>query len=502
MSTILEAVIGVEVHVQLATRSKMFCGCRADVFGAEPNTLVCPVCLGLPGSLPAINRQAVEYAVMMGLALNCQVASLSRFYRKNYHYPDLVKGYQITMYGEPLCENGFVDLEVDGTTRRIRIRRVHLEEETGKSIHVEGYSYLDFNRSGIPLLEVVTEPDFRAVDEVQSYVQELQRLVRYLGVGSGDMEKGALRIEPNVSLRPAGTTSMGTKVELKNLNSFRSVQRGLEYEIQRQREALERGEALVQETRGWDEERQATFSQRSKEYAEDYRYFPEPDLPPLRLDATWIEELRVRLPELPWERRARFVEQYGLGAGDAALLTQDPAVADYFEEALHESHRLGQVDRLSPQVIAHWTTGDLFRLLKESDRGISEIRLQPALLVETISLVEEGTVTGRVGKEILARAFATGESPAKLVQDHGLGRISDVETLAAVVQRVIAENPTVVADFLGGKETAIRYLIGRVMRATRGKADPNLSASLLEEKLDSLRKRIGDSAEPSEGERR
>ena len=484
-----EAVIGIEAHVQLATRSKMFCGCSADIFAAEPNTHLCPVCLGLPGSLPTINEQAVRHVVALGLALNCQVAPSSRFYRKNYHYPDLVKGYQITMYDLPICRDGWMDLALEGTVRRIGITRVHLEEDTGKSLHLEGKTCVDFNRSGVPLAEVVTEPDLSTPEEVRAYVVQLQQVIRYLGVGSGDMEKGALRIEVNVSVRPAGSAEMGTKVEVKNLNSFRAVLRSLEYEVQRQQAALERGEALLQETRGWDEARQVTFPQRSKEYAADYRYFPEPDLPPLRLEPAWVESVRARLPELPWVRRARFVTRYGLPPATAALLTEEPAVAETFEAAVAESARQGLAEQVSPQTIAHWVTGELFRLLKESGKGTAETPLRPAGLVETIALVEEGTITAGVGKEILAELFQDGGSPRQRVQERGLARIGDREALAAAVAQAIAGNPKVVSDYLGGKETAIRFLIGQVMRATRGQADPNVTAELLGKQLEALREK-------------
>lgn len=479
-----EMVVGIEVHVQLDTQSKMFCGCRAGASTAEANTRVCPVCLGLPGSLPVINQQAVEYGLMLGLALNCQVAPYTRFYRKNYHYPDLVKGYQITMYDEPLCENGYLDLELAGRVQRIRITRVHLEEDTGKSMHGEGQTCVDFNRSGIPLAEVVTEPDFRTLEEVSAYALQLQQLVRYLGVSSGDMEKGALRFEVNVSLQPADSSEMGVKVELKNLNSFRAVLRALEYEVQRHQAALEAGQPLLQETRGWDEARQVTFPQRSKEYSSDYRYFPEPDLPPLRPDPAWVAEVRAALPELPWARRARFCRQYDLRPYDAALLTEDRAVADYYERVIAESavRELGRP--ISAQTIAHWVTGEVFRLLKEGQRTIGQSLLTPALLMEAITLVEEATITAGVGKELLGEAFRRGVSPRQLVEQRGLARITSAEVLAPLVAQAIADHPQVVADYMEGKETAIRFLIGQVMRASRGRADPHLVQELLRGQLE------------------
>jgi aspartyl-tRNA(Asn)/glutamyl-tRNA(Gln) amidotransferase subunit B len=483
-----EPVIGMEIHTQLSTDSKMFCGCQAEIFASEPNTLTCPTCLGLPGALPTINWKAVEHTVRLGLALNCRIAPFSRFYRKNYHYPDLVKGYQITMYDQPLCEGGWIELQVRGITKRIGITRVHVEEETGKSMHLEGYTYIDFNRSGLPLAEIVTEPDFETVEEVHAYMLQMQQLVRYLGISSGDMERGAMRFEVNVSIRPAGSKEMGTKVELKNLNSFRAVLRSIDYEIDRQRSALEAGRSLVQETRGWDEGRQITFPQRSKEHAEDYRYFPEPDLPPLRLDPAWVEELCDGLPELPWERRARFIQAYGLRPYDASLLTEDRMLANYYEETISENIRKGLPAQVSPQTIANWVVGEVFRLLKESGKAITETPLRPALLIELVAMVQKGTITARVGKKVLEESFHDGTSPRQLVEQRGLARIVSRDTLAPIVGQVIAENPQGRDDYVSGKETAIQFFIGQVMKATRGKADPKLTRELLEEQLAALKK--------------
>ncbi|MBN1484447.1 MAG: Asp-tRNA(Asn)/Glu-tRNA(Gln) amidotransferase subunit GatB [Chloroflexia bacterium] len=482
-----ETVIGIEVHVQLSTRSKMFCGCRADVFGAAPNTLVCPVCLGLPGALPRINRQALRYGTMVALALNCRIAPYTRFYRKNYHYPDLVKGYQITMYDEPLGQHGFVDLDLGGLPRRICIERVHLEEDTGKSMHAPGRTLLDFNRSGVPLVEIVTAPDFRSLEEVQAYAQELQQLVRYLQVSSGDMEKGALRFEINVSLRPAGSDELGVKVELKNLNSLRALQRALQYEIARQQSALEAGQPLRQETCGWDEEREETFVQRSKEASSDYRYFPDPDLPPLRPAPEWVAELWAALPELPWQRRARFVAEYDLRPYDAALLTEDRAVADYFEKAAALAADPQMPGPISPQTLAHWITGELFCLLKESGQDIAQTPLRPALLVELVALVQRGAINASVAKELLPEILERGGSPRRLVQERGLARISSREQLASLVAQALAAHPQVVDEYLGAKEAALQFLIGQVMQASRGRADPHLLHELLRDQLETLR---------------
>jgi len=473
-----EVVIGLEVHAQLLTRSKMFCGCANDFAPAEPNTRVCPVCLGMPGVLPVINAKAVEYTVMTGLALNCRVPEYTRWHRKNYNYPDLPKGYQISQYDLPLTRDGWLEIEVEGVPRRIGIRRVHLEEDTAKLFHVNGHSLIDFNRAGVPLMEIVSEPDMRSVEEARLYSLKLRQILRYLGVNSGDMEKGAIRFEANVSLRPRGSTEYGTRTEIKNLNSFRALLRSLEFEIERQRQILESGGVVEQETMGWDEERGVTVPQRGKEYAHDYRYFPEPDLPPLALSREWVEELSARLPELPDARRDRFMRQYGLSSYDAGVLTAERAVADYYEACVAAGD--GQIE---PKVVANWVSGELFRLMKLHEQEIEQVRVKPKQLITLLRLVQQGAISGSVAKTVLEEVFATGADPQAIVEQKGLTQISDEERLAAIVDQVIAENPKPVEDYLGGKAEAIRFLIGQVMKATRGQANPALANRLLQARL-------------------
>lgn len=474
-----EPIIGMEVHAQLLTKSKMFCGCRAAVFEAEPNTLVCPVCMGMPGVLPVINRKAVEHIIMTGLALNCQIAAFSRFARKNYNYPDLVKGYQISQYESPLCHDGWLEIEVDGASKRIRIERVHLEEDTGKLSHVGEYSLIDYNRSGVPLMEIVSEPDIRSATEAYAYLTKLRQILRYLGVSSGDMEKGAMRCEVNVSLRPAGTEKLGTKVEIKNLNSFRSVKMALEYEIQRQAKLLDEGGTIKQVTMGWDEEHQRTVVQRSKEFAHDYRYFPEPDLPPLEISREWVGEIGSRLPELPAAKRDRFIEQYGLSAYDAEVLVTDQAVADYYEACV--------ADHPDGKQVANWVTGEMFRFMKETGSSIEAVEITPTALAELLTLIERGTININTGKAVFAEMFRSGRTAGDIVAERGLVQISDADKLEHVVDEVLAAHPDQVKQYLEGKETIIRWLMGQVMKITRGKANPQLVNQLLEEKLQSMR---------------
>ncbi|PWH14538.1 MAG: Asp-tRNA(Asn)/Glu-tRNA(Gln) amidotransferase GatCAB subunit B [Ardenticatenia bacterium] len=473
-----EPVIGLEVHIELKTASKMFCACRADVFGAPPNTYVCPVCLGMPGTLPVINAQAVRFTVMTGLALHCQIQTHSVFARKNYFYPDLPKGYQISQYELPLCTDGWLEVETSAGTRRVGIVRVHLEEDTGKLIHAGAHSLVDLNRAGVPLMEIVTRPDMRSAEEAYALVTQLRQIVRYLGVSSGDMEKGAMRCEVNLSLRPQGSEELGTKVEIKNLNSFRSVRNAIAYEIERQTRLLEDDGQVTQVTMGWDEAAGVTRPQRSKEEAHDYRYFPEPDLPPLVLDTGWIERIRQELPELPDIKRARFTADYALSPYDAAVLTEDRAVADYFEEVVRSAR-----PPVTAKMIANWVTGELFRMMREAETPIQEVRIRPADLARLIALVADHTLNQTAAKQVLGVMWQTGHAPDAIVQELDLGQISDREQLTTLVARVLAENADAVASFRAGKETALRFLIGQVMRASRGKANPQLVEQLLRAQL-------------------
>lgn len=470
-----EIVIGLECHVQLLTNSKMFCGCATDYDGSPPNTRVCPVCLGLPGALPVINRKAVEYTVMTGLALHCDIASFAKFDRKNYHYPDLAKGYQISQYDLPLTRHGWLDIDVEGATKRIGITRVHLEEDTAKNTHVGAYSLVDYNRAGVPLMEIVTEPDLRSPEEARQFATRLRQMLRWIGVSTGDMEAGALRVDANISVRPVGQTRFGTKTEIKNINSFRSVKLALEYEAGRQIEVLNSGGRISQETRGWVETEGRTVSQRSKEQAHDYRYFPEPDLPPLALSTIAVDRLRAELPELPEARQQRFSAQYSLSTYDAEVLTGSRAVADYYEQAV-AAYGNGKT-------VANWISGELFRLLRANNREIEESRVTPQGLADLIKLVENKTIGISVAKTVFEEMFATGRTADEIVRERGLTQISDQSQLRAVAAEVIAANAKAVADYHGGKPTAIKFLVGQVMRATKGQADPVITGEILEQLL-------------------
>ncbi|MBC7223406.1 MAG: Asp-tRNA(Asn)/Glu-tRNA(Gln) amidotransferase subunit GatB [Anaerolineae bacterium] len=471
-----EAVIGLEVHAQLLTRSKMFCRCQVvDSTEAEPNLYTCPVCTGMPGSLPVINRKAVEYTIMTGLALHCQIAQHTFWERKSYFYPDLPKGYQISQYQLPLAYDGWLEVEVEGQRRRIGITRAHLEEDTGKLFHRGDHSLVDFNRAGVPLLEIVSEPDIRTPEEARQYLMRLRTILRYLGVSTGDMEKGAMRCEANVSVRPRGSRELGTKVEVKNLNSFRSVKLALEHEIARQIAVLERGERVEQVTMGWDEDRGRTVVQRTKEMAEDYRYFPEPDLPPLAVDEAWVEALRSQLPELPEAKQGRFVQQYGLPEDVAAVLVEDRAVADYFEACV-AAHP-------DPRTVANWIVGEVFRMLRRHNQEMVQMPVPPAHLAELLALVERGTLTLNLAKAVFEEMYETGRPPGQIVEAKGLAVMGDASELEPIVEQVIQEHPDAVAQYLRGKEGVLGFLIGQVMRATRGKADPKLVGRMLAERL-------------------
>jgi len=481
---VYEAVIGMEVHVQLHTRSKMFCRCAVveDTGDVPPNTYVCPVCTGMPGTLPVINRQAVEYTIMTGLALNCKIAEHTFWERKSYWYPDLPKNYQISQYQFPLTYGGWIEIEPEGAPiRRIGITRAHLEEDTGKLFHVEGASLIDFNRSGVPLLEIVTEPEFHTPEEAYAYLTKLRTIVRYLGVSSGDMEKGAMRCEPNLSLRPVGSASFGTKTEIKNLNSFRAVRQALAYEIQRQTALLTSGGQIQQVTFGWDEANHRTVLQRVKEESSDYRYFPEPDLPPLQISREWVGEIRARMPELPDARKMRFISNLGLSAYNAGVLTSDRAVADYFEAVVEAGGE--------PKQAANWISGELFRLMNQQNLEIGAVTAQvpPRRLVELMALIENKTINISTAKEVLADMLATGQGAQEVVQACGLAQVSDEAALAAVVAQVLDDHPAEVAQYLAGKETLSGWLMGQVMKATRGKANPQVARHLLTAQLEARR---------------
>ena len=474
-----EAVIGLEVHVELKTRSKAFCHC-ATSFGVEPNTHVCPICLGMPGVLPVLNREMVEYALMTALALNCRIAGYCKFDRKNYFYPDLPKNYQISQYDLPIATGGSLVIETENGPRTIGINRVHMEEDTGKLVHkgsimTTPYSLVDLNRAGTPLLEIVSEPDLRSPGEARMYVEKLRLILLYLGVSDGKMEEGSLRCDANISVRPPGQQKLGTRTEIKNLNSFRALERALDYEIRRQIKTLAKGERIIQETRTWDEHEQVTMSMRSKEEAHDYRYFPDPDLPPLRIDPAWVERVCRSLPELPDQARRRLSEEYNLRRYDALLLTASRDILDFFDDCVAQYPK--------PKVLAKWITGDLARLLNRNKLEIKESKITPASLVGLLRLLEEGTISGTIAKAVLAEMFTTGESPDKIVRERGLTQISDEQEVRALVGDVIAENSRAVAEFQKWKDRALRFLMGQAMKASGGKANPELVYRLLREEL-------------------
>ena len=471
-----ETVIGLEVHAQLQTRSKLFCGCGTE-FGHPPNTQTCPVCLGMPGTLPVLNRKAVEMAIRTGLALNCTIRNDNLFARKNYFYPDLPKGYQISQYEAPICENGWLDIRPKGVTQRVRIRRAHLEEDAGKNIHDGGSpsSRVDLNRTGTPLLEIVTEPDMKSPEEVDAYLKGLRDILMYLGVCDGNMEQGSLRCEPNISLRPSGQESLGTKVELKNINSFRFVQDALGYEIKRQKKALEKGEAVRQETRLWDVEKEQTAVMRSKEEAHDYRYFPDPDLVPMKLEQEWIEELRNTVPELPTARCQRFISEYQLPEYDAGVLTASRSVAEYFEACVQFFPQ--------PKTVSNWVMGELLRELHTSGTPIETSPISPSGLVSLLKLVETGAISLKVAREIFPELYATGKEPEALIQEKGLTQISDESALVTLIDEVVAKNPAQVAQYKGGKEAVLGFFVGQVMKASSGKANPGKVNELLKKRL-------------------
>ena len=487
-----ETVIGLEVHVQLQTRSKMFCGCPADYQYTPANSRVCPVCLGLPGALPVINRKAVEYTIMTGLALGCRIPGYSKFDRKNYPYPDLMKGYQVSQYDLPLAEDGALEIDLDGGAKSIGVMRVHLEEDAAKLQHFPGaagsaYSLVDVNRAGVPLMEIVSAPDLRSPEEARAYLTTLHSIMQHLGVSSAQLQDGNFRCDANVSIRPQGSAEFGTRTEVKNMNSFRSVYLALNYEVERQRRILEDGGRITQETRGWVEERGVTVSQRSKEEAHDYRYFPEPDLPPLVVDSAWVEELRRGLPELAGPRKARLVEQYGLPPYDAALLTGSRPLADYFEATVACRPPAGPDLPTFAKNVSNWMLGDLSRLMNLENRDITGVKVTPGHLAELLGLIDAGTISGTLAKTVLEETFASGVAPGKIVKEKGYSQINDASVVEAAVAQALAGNPRAVSDYLKGKETAARFLVGQVMKLTRGQARPELTLQLVQTALEAAR---------------
>ncbi|MFQ5735589.1 MAG: Asp-tRNA(Asn)/Glu-tRNA(Gln) amidotransferase subunit GatB [Thermodesulfobacteriota bacterium] len=474
-----EAVIGLEVHAQLLTDSKLFCGCSTK-FGAEPNTQVCPVCLGMPGVLPVLNRRAVEYAVKMALAVGCTVNERSIFARKNYFYPDLPKGYQISQYTEPVAEHGHLNIDADGKKKRIGVTRIHMEEDAGKLLHGEGpqdadYSFVDLNRTCVPLIEIVSEPDMRTAEEAAAYLKALRDIVVYLGICDGNMEEGSFRCDANVSVRPVGRREFGTRSELKNMNSFRFVRDAIDYEIDRQIDVVESGGKVVQETRLFDSAKGITLSMRSKEEAHDYRYFPEPDLLPLIVEDALIEEVRSTMPELPRQKRERFVTELGIPEYDAGVLTATREVADYYEEVVRET---GEA-----KVSSNWVMGEVLRLLKETGRGITECAVTPGSLASLIRMIKGGEISGKMAKEVFEEMFTTGKSPAEVVKEKGLAQISGEDEIGGIIDTVLAANTENLERYRAGRVQLFGFFVGQVMKATKGQANPAVINKLLKEKL-------------------
>jgi len=477
-----EPVIGMEVHVELQTESKMFCGCKVD-FGGEPNTRCCPVCLGLPGSLPVVNERAIELMAKTALALHCTIAPECIFHRKNYYYPDLPKNYQISQYDNPLGSFGYVEIYAGGKNKRIAVRRVHMEEDTGKLLHVEGKkSHVDYNRSGVPLHEIVTlNPPNEGFDQIESaeeareYLQRLRQILLYLGVSDVKMEEGSMRCEPNISIKPKGQKEFGTKTEIKNLNSFRAVYMGVDYELKRQEKVLREGGKIVQETRRWDDSRGATASMRSKEFEQEYRYFPEPDLVPMRFDETWTSNLIAQIPELPVAKIERFISEYGISQSDAEVLTDTRELADFYDACARVSN--------DPKTVANWFTGEFLRLTNATGISVTDAKITPQTLSDLLNLIEKGTINRNTAKTVFEEMFSTGKTPGEIVKEKGLEQVTDTSEIEAIVDKVIAASPTEVERYKAGEDRLISFFVGQIMRETKGKANPGVVNELLKRKL-------------------
>jgi len=480
MGVAYEPVIGLEIHVELKTNTKIFCGCPME-FGGEANSHVCPVCLGFPGALPVLNKQVVEYAVRAGLALNCEIAPYSRFDRKSYFYPDLSTAYQISQYFFPICKGGYLEIEVNGEKKKIRLNRVHLEEDAGKLLHsgssitTSDYSLADYNRGGTGLIEIVSEPDLRSAEEARIFLEQLHAVIEYTGVSDVKMEQGSLRCDANISLRPVGSTKLGTKTEIKNMNSFKSLERAVEYEIARQREVLEDGGVIIQETRGWDDSKGLTASMRTKEEANDYRYFPDPDLLPIVLEPQWIEEIKASLPELPTAKKDRFINELGLSQYDAGILTSSRDLAKFFEETVALYNE--------PKVIANWLMGEFLSLLNANNLEIQESKVTPQQMATLLKTLNKGEISGKIAKTVFSEMFASGKDSATIIKEKGLVQISDEGALTALIEKILAANPKSVEDYRGGKKNALGFLVGQVMKETKGQANPGMVNKLLQEKL-------------------
>ncbi|MFN8381305.1 MAG: Asp-tRNA(Asn)/Glu-tRNA(Gln) amidotransferase subunit GatB [Anaerolineales bacterium] len=483
MKLTYEPVIGLEIHGELLTNSKMFCSCSADYGSApEPNSNICPVCTGLPGAMPVVNKKATELAALVGLALNCSINKHNTFARKNYYYPDLPKGYQISQYELPIAEQGWLDVLADSENQlRVRVRRVHIEEDTAKLSHEKNYALVDFNRAGVPLLEIVSEPDIRTVEAALDYATKVRAILRYLGVNSGDMEKGVLRFEANISVRPVGSDEFRTRTEIKNLNSFRALVRASQYEIERQIKIYEEGGTVIQETLGWDDVRGVTTSQRSKEEAHDYRYFPEPDLPPLQLSDAWIESIRSQLPELPEAKTSRFISDFGLTPSEARFLTSERTLANYFESVVAKSK--------SPAKAVHsWLSGELMRYLNDTSTDIKDISLAPETFAQLIDMVTDKTIGASAGKTVLTELLTKGGDPAQIVKEKNLAQLTDINAIQDLVTKILNDNPKEVDEYNAGKETLFQWFMGQVARATKGKADPNVAKELMVKGLEERKK--------------